>query len=231
MFIPSAEIPGPEGSISPFSFYGQLPDFTRFLTWLTSGWVLLQWNENVGSVQILSYCICVWCESGELGSRRSLRFLYVTPVVETFSSDSISFRTPSNINNTAPLWKRLMALTCRTLPSDFKCGSDRRCCECRVWVDCKCMEFLAADWCTKMLLRLDQTIRNLNSGDSGIPLVVIRLRVTRWKRAWSGHVSARLFVWGKRGERAVWCGTLSDHWANGSYIDVLFTCGECGFGS
>ena len=195
MFIPSAEIPGPEGSISPFSFHGQLPDFTRFLTWLTSGWVLLQWNENVGSVQILSYCICVWCESGELGSRRSLRFLYVTPVVETFSSDSISFRTPSNINNTAPLWKRLMALTCRTLPqkssttdlrSDFKCGSDRRCCECRVWVDCKCMEFLAADWCTKMLLMLDQTIRNLNSGNSGIPLVVIRLRVTRLKKSMVG---------------------------------------------
>ena len=110
-----------------------IPDFTRFLPWLTSGWVLLQWNENVESVQILSYCICVWCESGELGGRRSLRFPCVTPVVETFSSDRISFRTPSNISNTAPLRKQLMALTCRMLPQkspttdfrpDFKCGSD-----------------------------------------------------------------------------------------------------------
>ena len=48
-----------------------------------------------------------------------------------------------------------------------------------------------------------------------------------------GRVSARL-VWGKRGEWAVWfsvCGAPSDDWANGGYIDVLFTCGECGFGS
>ena len=27
------------------------------------------------------------------------------------------------------------------------------------------------------------------------------------------------------------CGASSDYWANGSYIDVLFTGGECGFGS
>ena len=26
-------------------------------------------------------------------------------------------------------------------------------------------------------------------------------------------------------------GTPSDDWANGGYVDVLFTCGECGFGS
>ena len=27
------------------------------------------------------------------------------------------------------------------------------------------------------------------------------------------------------------CGASSDYWTNGGYIDVLFTCGECGFGS
>ena len=41
-------------------------------------------------------------------------------------------------------------------------------------------------------------------------------------------------VWGKRGEGAVWfsaCGLSSDDWANGHYVDVFFTCGECGFSS
>ena len=47
-----------------------------------------------------------------------------------------------------------------------------------------------------------------------------------------GCVSARL-VWGKRGQWAVWFsgrGAPLDDWANnGGYVDVLFTCGECGF--
>ena len=37
-------------------------------------------------------------------------------------------------------------------------------------------------------------------------------------------------VWGKMGEGAVWfsvCGVPLDDWANGGYVDVLFTCGEC----
>ena len=41
-------------------------------------------------------------------------------------------------------------------------------------------------------------------------------------------------VSGKRGEGAVWfsvCGAPLDDWANGGYVDVLFTCGECGFSS
>ena len=130
--------------------------------------------------------------------------------METFSSDSVSFRTPSNINNTAPLRKRLMVLTCRMLPQkssttdfrpDFKCGSDRRCCECRVWVDCKCMEFLTADWCTKMWLRLDQTIRNLNSGDSGSPLAVMRLRVTKLKKSIVGSFICQTICLRKEGRK------------------------------
>ena len=27
------------------------------------------------------------------------------------------------------------------------------------------------------------------------------------------------------------CGVPLDHWANGCYVDVLFTSGECGFSS
>ena len=43
------------------------------------------------------------------------------------------------------------------------------------------MGFVAAGWCTGKWLRLYQTIRNLTSGNLGIPLVVIRLGVTRFK--------------------------------------------------
>ena len=39
------------------------------------------------------------------------------------------------------------------------------------------MEFVAAGWCTRKWLRLDQTIRNLTSGDLGISLVVIGVLV------------------------------------------------------
>ena len=35
-------------------------------------------------------------------------------------------------------------------------------------MDCKCMELVAAGWCTSKGLRLDQTIRNLTSGDLGV---------------------------------------------------------------
>ena len=47
------------------------------------------------------------------------------------------------------------------------------------------------------------------------------------------RVSDRLAL-GKRAERAVWFsarGAPSDDWGNGGYVYVLFTCGECGFGS
>ena len=44
------------------------------------------------------------------------------------------------------------------------------------------MEFVAAGWCTRKWLRLDQTIRNLTSGDLGISLLVIGLGVTRLKK-------------------------------------------------
>ena len=43
------------------------------------------------------------------------------------------------------------------------------------------MEFVAVGWCRRKWLRLCQTIRNFNSGDMGISLVVVRLR-TRLKK-------------------------------------------------
>ena len=44
------------------------------------------------------------------------------------------------------------------------------------------MEFVAAGWCIRKWSRLDQTIRNLTSGDLGIPLMVIQLRVNGLKK-------------------------------------------------
>ena len=49
-------------------------------------------------------------------------------------------------------------------------------------MDCNCMELVAGGWCKTKRLRFDQTIRNLTSGDLVIPLVVIRLGVTRLRK-------------------------------------------------
>ena len=119
------------------------------------------------------------------------RFPCVTPVVETFSSDRITFRIPSNINYGAPVWKLPTGLArwlfpqkCSTtdLRQDSKCRSVKRCCKFGVRVDCKCMEFVAAGWCTRKWLRFHQTIRNLTSGDLGVLLLVIRLGLTGLKK-------------------------------------------------
>ena len=109
----------------------------------------------------------------------------------TFSSDRVTFRIPSKINDGAPMRKQPTALTRRMFPQespttdlrpDSKCGSDWRQCECWVWLGGKCMEFVAAGSCTKKWLRFYQTIRNLTSGDLRIPLLVIRLGVTGLKK-------------------------------------------------
>ena len=53
------------------------------------------------------------------------------------------------------------------------------CGECGVWVECKCMEFVATGCCTRKWLRFDQTIRDLTFGDLRISLVVSRLGVLK----------------------------------------------------
>ena len=44
------------------------------------------------------------------------------------------------------------------------------------------MELVATGWCTRKCLSFDKTIRNFTSGDLGILLVAIQLRVTRLKK-------------------------------------------------
>ena len=80
----------------------------------------------------------------------------------------MEFRTLSNIHDGALLRKyptaliRSLFLQKRStkLLLDSRCASDSMCCKCMVWVDCKCMESMAAGWCTGKSLRLDQTKRN-----------------------------------------------------------------------
>ena len=140
---------------------------TRSLPCLPSGWVLLQGNEDVGSVQDLTFLnLCLmWIR--KIRTQEKFKIPLCNPlVVETFSSDRVTFRIPSNINDGAPLRKQSTTLTRRLflqkssttdLRPDSKCGSDSRCYECGELVNWKCMEFLAASWCTK--LSFDQTIK------------------------------------------------------------------------
>ena len=69
-------------------------------------------------------------------------------------------------------------------------------------MNCKCMESVAAGWCTMKWLRFDKSITNLTSSDLGIPLVVIQLRVTGMKKARSciSYTCLRERRWGGRGE-------------------------------
>ena len=66
------------------------------------------------------------------------------------------------------------------------------------------MELVAAGWCTRMWLGLDQTIRNLTSGDLGISLVVIQLGVTGLKKTRS-CISWTCLREGGRRDSVIYC--------------------------
>ena len=75
------------------------------------------------------------------------------------------------------------------------------------------MELVDAGRFTKKWLRFDQTIRNLPSGDLGIPLVVIQLGVTGSKKTRSCRLD--LFVgMGEKGQCDLVFGGPLDDWAN-----------------
>ena len=57
--------------VTRFSFASQVDEFSLK--------EMRMWDQS----NITSHCICFWCQSGELGGRRSSRFPCVTPVVET----------------------------------------------------------------------------------------------------------------------------------------------------
>ena len=88
-------------------FMGSCPTITHtFFAFYQADEFSFKEMRTWGQSKISPSCICVWCESGELGRRRSSRFPCVTPVVETFSSDRVTFRIPSNMNDGVPLQKQ-----------------------------------------------------------------------------------------------------------------------------
>ena len=104
---------------------------------------------------ITLYLCLVWIR----GNRRKVEFKIplCNTVAEIFSLDRVALKILSNINDRVPLWKQPTALRCWLFPQkgsttdlqlDCKCGSDWRCCECGMWVDCQYMEFIASTWCS-----------------------------------------------------------------------------------
>ena len=128
-------------------------------------------------------------------------------------------------------WLFLQKSSTTDLESDSKCESNQRCCKCGVWVECKCMEFVAAGLCTWKWLRLYQSIRNLTSCNMGIPLVVIRLGVTGLKKIRLVYILDLFRIREGKGQYDLVC--VEHLWMirlmHGGYVDVIFTCGECGF--
>ena len=92
-----------------------------------------------------------------------------------------------------------------------------------------CIEFVAAGWGTGKWSKIYQTITNLTSGDMGISLLVIQLGVTGLKKIRLLYLLGLFQGRGEKGQCDLVCGASLGDWANGGYVDVLFTCGECGF--
>ena len=152
-------------------------------------------------------------------------------MVETFSSDRVAFRILSNVNDTAPPRKQPTALTrwlflqkspTTDFQPDSKCRSDWGCYKLGVgWVDYRCMEFVAAAWCTRTWLRLYQTIRNLTSGDLGILLVVIELGVTGLKKTKVVYLLDLFEGRGEKGQCDLMClECLQIYWVNGGFVNI-----------
>ena len=137
MLIISAKMLERKGSISPSSFYVQLPDYQSHVLAL--------------SIQQMN-CSCCWCKSRKLGGRGSSRFPCVTPVVESFSTDLLrAMIRQGHIQNPVkhpvqhPRWSssakipnglNTFTISEKNSNADVrlksKCVSDWRYCKCRV---------------------------------------------------------------------------------------------------
>ena len=74
------------------------------------------------------------------------------------------------------------------------------------------MKFVPTSWCTRKWFRLYQTIRNLFFWRYGNPACDDSTG-SDWIEKYQVHVTPRPV------------------WASFGYVEVLFTCGECGFSS
>ena len=107
----------------------------------------------------------------------------------------------------------------------------KRCCKCRVWVGCKCMESWPLAGVQGKWSRLS-SYRKFYSWWYGNPACVDLIGGNRIEKD-QDRVPPRP-VRGKRGEGPVWfsvCGVPLDNWGNGGYDDVLFTYGDCSLSS
>ena len=93
MFIASTKILECKGSISQSSFYGQLPNYQSHAFCLVYQVDEFSFKEMRcwGQHKISSYCISVWCESGQLGGRRSSKFPCITQCWKPSSLTTLSF--------------------------------------------------------------------------------------------------------------------------------------------
>ena len=145
-------MPERKESISPSSFYGQLPDYQLYVL-ASSTWQLSS--------------SCCWFKSRELGGRGSPRC--VTSVVVSFSLDLvpaiISYWAGSHLESCKTSCQiYTMELFCENrqrsyhvdyfrkknsdVRLDSKCASDWRYCKCGMQVDCNFMAFVTTGWCT-----------------------------------------------------------------------------------
>ena len=169
-------------------FMGNCPTIGHMFLALSTQWMSFpsrQWRHGVSPRYHLIVLCLVWIKR----IRRQGEF---TPLVQT-SSDRVAFRILSNIIDGALPRKQPTPFTHwlffqKSPPWTSDLTPNVNLTRGAVngvgggGVHCRCMELVAVGWCTRMWLRLYQTIRNLSSGDLGIPLVVIRLGVTRLKK-------------------------------------------------
>ena len=81
-------------------------------------------------------------------------------------------------------------------------------------MDSKCMELVAAGWCTTKWLRFNQTIRNVTSGYLVIPLVVIQLGVSGLRKTRVVYLLDLLERKGEQGQYDLVCGVSLGDCAN-----------------
>ena len=126
--------------------------------------VLLKEMRTHGESKISSCCFYVWCKSSSSGK--------ITNGFNTLIISTEKFHCRCSTGLQMCLRLKILLM-----------------CQCGVWVDCKCMEFVAA----AKQLRLDQAIKNLTCGDS--------TGRNRIEKDWVGVPPG--LVWGNRGGRVV----------------------------
>ena len=95
------------------------------------------------------------------------------------------------------------------------------------------MEFVAVGCVYKEVVGAlsNCNVRNLTSGDLVILLVVIRPGVTGLKKTRLVYLPDQFEGRGEKEQFDLVCGAPLNDWANASYVNVLFTCGEGSFNS